>query len=112
MFDFRAAVLETLPSALKKRTKNSEKSVAELKDLLGECRNHLLSQINGPKGGETLQFESEMLSSLLESIRHIRSDIKDSQCLTEALDTLQLFLIIIPSGNITRHRPFLTIFRT
>lgn len=103
MFDFRAAVLETLPSALKKRTKNSEKSVTELKDLLRECQNHLLSQINGPKGNLAFQFEMEMWNSLVESVGDIKSDIKDPQCLSEALNTLQLFLLLIPNGTLWRN---------
>lgn len=99
MFDYRVALLETLPAALKKRTKNSEKSILELKELLGEAEKHLLSVINGPKAGETPAFEEEIWISLLASATSIKADIKEPECAGKALSLLQLQLVTVPKGR-------------
>ena len=99
MFDYRAAILETLPAALKKRTKNSEKSINELNELFSEAEKYLLSVINGPKAVETPVFEEDIWISLVACLETIRKDIKDAECAGNALSLLQLQLVAVPKGN-------------
>lgn len=98
MFVYRAAILETLPAVLKKRTKNSEKSINELNELFAESEKYLLSTINGPKTSELPAFEEEIWISLVACLETIIKDIKDAECAGRALSLLQLQLSTVPKG--------------
>ncbi len=99
MFEYRVAILETLPAALKKRTKNSEKSIAELNELFAEVEKYLLGVINGPKAVETPVFEEEIWISLVASVEGIKKDIKDAECVGKALSLIQFQLSLVPKGK-------------